>query len=111
MSQVQQHRQRVFENGVLVNIVGPKRDEITRECRRLNNEQMYDLLSAPHIIHAIKTRRMRMGMWHGCQTEEVQKGFCWEKPVKIRLYHMENLVVEFSRSGMVSMDCNAVAQN
>jgi hypothetical protein len=34
----QEHRQRGFENGVLGKIVGTKRDEVTRECRILNNE-------------------------------------------------------------------------
>jgi hypothetical protein len=30
----------------------------------------------------IKTRRIRMGMWHGCGTEEVQRRFWWENPIK-----------------------------
>jgi hypothetical protein len=40
----------------------------------------------------IKTGRIRMGMWHGCGTEEVQRGFRWEKQIKI--YHIEDLVVD-----------------
>jgi hypothetical protein len=50
----------VFKNGVLGKIVGPKRDKVTRECRRLHNEQVYDLYSAPN-IQFIKSRRMRYG--------------------------------------------------
>ena len=34
----EEHRLRVFENGVLGIIFGPKRDEVTREWRRLHNE-------------------------------------------------------------------------
>jgi hypothetical protein len=38
-----EHRPRVFENGVLRRIFGPKRDELTGEWRRLRNEELYDL--------------------------------------------------------------------
>ena len=55
----EEHRQRVFENGVLGKIVVPKRDVVKRECRRLHNNQDYNLKSAPYIIDVIKTRRMR----------------------------------------------------
>jgi hypothetical protein len=34
----EEHRLRVFENGVLRRIIGPKRDEMTREWRKLHNE-------------------------------------------------------------------------
>jgi len=34
---------RVFENRVLVEIFGPKADEVTGEWRRLHNEELYDL--------------------------------------------------------------------
>jgi hypothetical protein len=33
----------VFENRVLRKIFGPKRDEATREWRRLHNEELNDL--------------------------------------------------------------------
>jgi hypothetical protein len=32
---------RVFENWVLRKILGPKRDEVTGEWRRLHNEELY----------------------------------------------------------------------
>jgi hypothetical protein len=47
----------VFENRVLRRISGPKRDEVTREWRKLHN-----LYSSPNIIKQIKSRRM---MWAG----------------------------------------------
>jgi len=36
---------RVFENRVLGIIFGPKRDEVTREWRKLNKEELNDLYS------------------------------------------------------------------
>jgi hypothetical protein len=39
----EEHRLRVFENRVLRKIFGPKRDEVTGEWRRLQNEDLYDL--------------------------------------------------------------------
>jgi hypothetical protein len=39
----EEHRLRVFENRVLRNIFGPKRDEVKGEWRRLHNEELYDL--------------------------------------------------------------------
>jgi hypothetical protein len=52
-------RLRVFENRVLSKIFGPKRDEVTREWRKLHNEKLLDLYSSPSIIRIIKSRRMR----------------------------------------------------
>jgi len=36
-----EHRLKVFKNGVLRKIFGPKRDEVIGECRRLHNEELY----------------------------------------------------------------------
>jgi hypothetical protein len=36
-------RLRVFENRVLRGIYGPKRDEVTREWRKMHNEKLHDL--------------------------------------------------------------------
>jgi hypothetical protein len=38
-------RLRVFENKVLRRIFGPKRDEVTGECRSLHNKELYTLYS------------------------------------------------------------------
>jgi hypothetical protein len=58
----EKHRLRVFENRVLRRIFGPKRYEVTGECRILHNEEVNDLYSSPTIIWVIKSRKMR---WAG----------------------------------------------
>jgi hypothetical protein len=44
---------------MLRRIFGPKRDEITREWRKLYNYDLRDLYSSPSIIRIIKSRRLR----------------------------------------------------
>jgi hypothetical protein len=51
----------VSENRVLRRIFGPKRDDITRVCRKLHNEELQILYSSPNIITQIKSRRMWAG--------------------------------------------------
>jgi hypothetical protein len=47
---------RVFENRVLRRLFGPKRDEVTGEWRKLNNEELYDLCSSPTVVQVIKSK-------------------------------------------------------
>jgi hypothetical protein len=53
------HRLREFENRVLRRIFGQKRDEVTREWKKLHNEELRNLYSSSSIIRIIKSRRMR----------------------------------------------------
>jgi hypothetical protein len=46
----EEHRLRVFRH---------KRDEVTREWRRLHNEELDEMCSSPNIIRVIKSRRIR----------------------------------------------------
>ena len=57
----QEHRLRVFENGTLRRIFGPKRDE-NGEWRRLHNEGLHSLYRSPNIVRVIKSRGFR---WAG----------------------------------------------
>jgi hypothetical protein len=41
---------------VLGRIFRPKRDEVTEECRRLHNLELYALYSSPNIIRVIMSR-------------------------------------------------------
>ena len=66
-----ERRLRVFENKMLRRIFGPKRDEVTKEWRRLHNRELYALYSSPIIIRVIKLRRLRWAehvarMWERC---------------------------------------------
>jgi hypothetical protein len=49
----------VFENRVLRRILGPKRDEITGEWRKLHSGELHDFYSSPDITRQIKSRRIR----------------------------------------------------
>jgi hypothetical protein len=76
-----ERRLRVFENGVLRRIFGPKRDEVTGERRKLNNEEYHDLYSSPNIIRVTNSRRMgwaghvaRMGERRGVRVYKVLVG-------------------------------------
>jgi hypothetical protein len=48
----------VSENRVLMEIFGPKSNEVTGEWRRLHNEELYDLYFLLNIIRMVKSRRM-----------------------------------------------------
>jgi hypothetical protein len=58
----EERRLRVFVNRVLRRIFGSKRDEVTRELRKLHNEELNDMYS-PNIFRVIESRRMRWA-WH-----------------------------------------------
>jgi hypothetical protein len=57
----EEHRLRVFENSVLRNVFGHRR-EGDGSWSKLNNDELYSLNSSPNIVRVIKSRRMR---WAG----------------------------------------------
>jgi hypothetical protein len=50
----EEHRLRVFENGVLRGIFGPKGDDVTGEWRKLHSGEFRNLYSSPDIIKQIQ---------------------------------------------------------
>jgi hypothetical protein len=48
-------RLRVVETRVLRRKLGPKRDDITGEWRKLHNEELNDLYSSPNIVRVMKS--------------------------------------------------------
>jgi hypothetical protein len=69
----EEHRLRVFQNKVFRRIFGPKRDEVTGEWRKLQNEKLHGLYSSPNIVRVIKSRRMR---WAGHVARMGSRGAC-----------------------------------
>jgi hypothetical protein len=55
----EEHRLRVRENSILRRIYGRKRNEVKREWRKRNNEELNDPSSSSNIVRVIKSRRMR----------------------------------------------------
>ena len=51
----------MFENRVL-SIFRPRRDEVTKEWRKLYKEELNELFSSPSVFRVIESRRMR---WAG----------------------------------------------
>jgi len=48
---------RVFENRLLRDIFGPKRDGATGDWKRWHSDELLDLCCSPHFIRVIKSRR------------------------------------------------------
>jgi adenine-specific DNA methylase len=49
----------IFENLI---VCRPRKDEVTREWRKLHDEELHNLYSSPNIIRMMKSRSMR---WAG----------------------------------------------
>jgi hypothetical protein len=56
----EERRLTVYENRVLREIFGLKREEVTGECRKLHNWELNDLYCSPNIVRVIKWRLMRL---------------------------------------------------
>ena len=51
---------RVFENKVLREVFGAKKDEITGDLRKLHNAELHAFYSSPNKIRSLKSRRLRL---------------------------------------------------
>ena len=65
----EEYKLRIFENRMRRRIIEPKRNEITGECRRLHNKELYALYSSPNIFRKIKSRRLRLSKYVACIRE------------------------------------------
>jgi hypothetical protein len=54
-------RLRMFENRVLRRVIGPKRDEVRGELRKLHKEELRDLYSLPNIVLVVKIEKNEVG--------------------------------------------------
>ena len=67
----EKRRLRLFENRVLRKIFWPKWDEVTRDWRKLHNEELNDIYSSQNIVRMRKSRIMR---WAGHVVRMGEKG-------------------------------------
>jgi hypothetical protein len=57
---MEEHRLMVFENRVQGTILGPKREEVVGNWKKLRNEDLHDIYTSPNIIRMTKLKRMRL---------------------------------------------------
>ena len=57
----EEQRSKVSVNDVLGKILGPGRDEVTGEWRRLHNEELYDLYCSPKYYSGDQIKNNKMG--------------------------------------------------
>jgi hypothetical protein len=62
VASLRERRRWIFENKVTRAILGTIKEEITRDWRKMHNEELHNLYSSQNIIKRIKSRtRRRMG--------------------------------------------------
>jgi len=65
----EERRLKLFQNRFFRRLFGPKRDEATKEWRKLHNAEINDLYTSPNIFRVIQSRRMRWAE-HGARIED-----------------------------------------
>jgi hypothetical protein len=89
----------VFGNRTLRRIFGPKRDEVTRDWRKLHNEELHNLYSSPSIIILINSRRMRWA-GHAVQMEAKYRIFVGKSEEKRSLGRPRCRLVNMEMDGV-----------
>jgi len=105
----EQPRLGAFENRVLRRIFGPKKDEVTREWKKLHNEKLDDLYCSPNIVRVIKSRRMgwaghvaRMGIG------EAYIGFWWGNLRERPLGRPESKCEDNTKMDLQEVECGGI---
>ena len=98
--------------------IGPRKDEVTGDWRRLNNEEINDLYSSPNIVRMIKSRRMR---WAGHVTRMSEEREVYRvlmgkpegrRPLgRPRRRWVDNIRMDFQEVGCGYMDWIGLAQD
>ena len=108
----------MFKNRVLRGIFGPKRDEVTGEWRKLQNEELNDLYSSQNIVRMIKSRRMRLAVHVARMGKErgVYRGLVGKlggkRPLGIpRRRWEDNIKMDLQEVGCLGMDWLDLAQD
>jgi len=85
----EERRLKVCENRVLRRIFRPKREEMTEEWKKIQNEELNDLYCSPNIIRVTKLRRMRWAE----NVASLGKGGFWWRNLK-ECEHLEDTGVD-----------------
>ena len=114
----EERKLRLFENKVLRRIFVPRREEVTRNWRRLHNEEINVLYSSPNIVRVIKSRRMRwvghvarMGEERAVYRVLVGKPEGKRPLARPRRIWVDNIRMDLQEVGCGYMDWIGVAQN
>jgi hypothetical protein len=108
----------VFENRVLKRIIGPKRDELMGEWRKLHNEKLCDVYSSPSINRLLKSRRMRWAR-HVAPMKEKRNAYRLlvgksegKRPLRrSRLRRVDNIRTDLREVGWGDVDWTGLAQD
>jgi len=103
---------------VLRRIFGPKRDKVTREWRKLHNEELNGLYCSPNNVRVINSRRTRwvvhvarVGEWTGVCRVMVGKPEGKRPLGRPRRRWEDNIKMDLQEAGCEGMDWIDLAQD